>query len=65
MSADRQDEIMQEVVKLQQLIAECCPEVMFQYKEIPDSIDLKEETDALNRHRLNIISEATGRKKSA
>jgi len=64
MPTDRQDEIMLEVVKLQRLIAKVCPEVLFQSKEAPDSIDMKEEADALNRHRLNILTEATGKKRS-
>jgi len=64
MPTDRQDEIMLEVVKLQKLIAKVCPEVLFQGKEVPDSVDMKEEVDALSRHRLNILSEATGKKKS-
>lgn len=55
---------MLEVVKLQRLIAKVCPEVLFQSKEAPDSIDMKEEADALNRHRLNILTEATGKKRS-
>lgn len=64
MSTDRQNEIMLEVVKLQKLIAKVCPEVLFQKKDVPDKVDMKEEADALHRHRLNILSEVTGKKKS-
>lgn len=55
---------MREVLKLQRLIADCCPEVLFQREDpVPDSLDLKDEADALNRHRLNILIEATGKRK--
>lgn len=64
MSEGRQDEIMLEVAKLQRLIAKCCPEVLEgRIKEEPDSVDVKDETDALNRHRLNILQQASGKKK--
>jgi hypothetical protein len=62
---DNTDEIMLEVKKLQALIAECCPEVMnHRFKLAPDIIELKDEVDILNRHRLNILAEAIGTKKT-
>jgi hypothetical protein len=65
MPKDRQDEIMEEVVKLQRLIADCCPEVFSLHEDIvPDSIDPMAEIDVLNRHRLSIMMEATGKKES-
>ena len=62
---DNTDEIMLEVKKLQALITECCPEVMnHRFKLAPDIIELKDEVDILNRHRLNILAEAIGTKKT-
>lgn len=65
MTPDRTDEIMMEVRKLQDLIEECCPEVFrMQDQEIPDRINIRKEMDALNRHRLSILSEAIDSKKT-
>lgn len=56
---------MQEVDKLNQLIAECCPEVFDnRFQPTAETTDLREETDLLHRHRLNILTEAVGSKKS-
>jgi hypothetical protein len=65
MCPEPQDAIMEEVDKLNQLIADCCPEVFDnRFSSMADDADHKEEADALGRHRRNILSEAAESKKT-
>ncbi len=63
MTFDPSDEIMLEVRKLQILIRDCCPEVMHESEEESEDGALKDASDALSRHRRNILSEAVDQKK--
>lgn len=63
MTFDPSDEIMLEVRKLQVLIRKCCPEVLQETEQEDKTQALKDASDALSRHRRDILSEAIDRKK--